>query len=101
MGWRQRHFVNPNGISCDRCGFINTPRATLSTGGASLAPTASTSTDPSDNGACTITQGAKAHDDHRRAGRDLKHASGALRAYPFGEAFGERRRWRDGKTKAG
>nr|WP_246811480.1 hypothetical protein [Mesorhizobium silamurunense] len=35
-------------------------------------------------GTCTITQGANAHDDHRRAGRDLKHASGALRAYPFG-----------------
>ncbi|MGX9148051.1 hypothetical protein [Mesorhizobium sp. 128a] len=24
------------------------------------------------------------------AGRDLKHASGALYAFPFGEAFGEK-----------
>src|SRR5690606_31499295 len=24
--------ANPNGITCDGCGFINTPRATLSTG---------------------------------------------------------------------
>lgn len=31
---QQAHVVvaNPNGITCDGCGFINTPRATLSTG---------------------------------------------------------------------
>ncbi|MDE3027095.1 MAG: filamentous hemagglutinin N-terminal domain-containing protein [Paracoccaceae bacterium] len=27
-------IANPNGITCDGCGFINTPRVTLSTGGA-------------------------------------------------------------------
>ena len=29
-------IANPNGLSCDGCGFINTPRATLSTGSAEL-----------------------------------------------------------------
>lgn len=32
-------LANPNGITCDGCGFINTPRATLTTGTPVLDPT--------------------------------------------------------------
>lgn len=36
-------IANPNGLTCDGCGFINTPRATLSTGTPELEPDGSLS----------------------------------------------------------
>ncbi|RUV02125.1 hypothetical protein EOB36_10765 [Mesorhizobium sp. M6A.T.Cr.TU.017.01.1.1] len=56
MGAATVIFVNPNGISCDRFAALsNTPRTTLSTGGASLAPRRPRQQILLTIGTCTIT----------------------------------------------
>ncbi|TIL34495.1 MAG: filamentous hemagglutinin N-terminal domain-containing protein [Mesorhizobium sp.] len=60
MGAATVIFVNPNGISCNRFAALsNTPRAALSTGGASLAPRRPRQQILLTIGTCTITQGGR------------------------------------------
>lgn len=91
----ERDFLQP------LCGFIQHAKGRAVDRWRELGAEASTSTDSSDNrDLYDHPRGARAHDDHRRAGRDLKQASARLPPI-FWRGFGERRRWRNGNTRTG